>query len=92
MTTKAETIEMRKAKSIREYMDFLRKNAATAAPYDSAKLMCRGIIAEICGKKVVMYLPLSIISRDADTIGEKTRQLLTSPTAKALRELADSED
>ena len=83
----SETIEIREAQSVREYVDFLRQNAATAEPHDSAPRLCRGIKVNLNGKHLVMFLPIKTIYGDAGIIGTETRQLLTSPTSKVLKDL-----
>lgn len=81
-----KTARILQAKSVREYMDFVRRNSFNLVPCDSFRGRYRGVQTK--DGLLTMILPISVMCDEREKIGESTRRLLTSATGQLIRALS----
>ena len=81
-----KTARIMQAKTVDEFMEFVRVHAVDLEPSDSISGRYRGVKTK--DKELTMILPISIMSNDRERIGERTRRLLTSSTGRLIRALS----
>jgi len=81
-----KTARIMRAKTVKEYMDFIRQHPDDLVPADSFSERYRGVKTK--DGLLTMILPIAVMFSERETIGEQTRRLLTSATGQLIQQLS----
>jgi hypothetical protein len=83
-----QTVEMRFTEDLHEFIEFIKEHGVSATPADSVNGRTKGVRATIAGREVLMYLRLATMIDSAESLGEKTKKLLVTPTGQLIRDFS----